>query len=101
MSGDDEIASTFHFPRGRMAAMHAANLTAELGNDAGGSFVAISTDRLAQSVNLGFEGFIPDDNWFHLAPGPGKIVRLRPFGPAPERISGEIRQLGSAHVISI
>ncbi|MDB5555710.1 MAG: beta-mannosidase [Rhizobium sp.] len=101
MSGDEEIASAFHFPRGRMAAMHAADLTAELGNDASGPFVAISTDRLAQSVNLGFEGFIPDDNWFHLAPGKPKLVRFARHGDGDERPTGEIRQLGSSNVIRL
>lgn len=97
-SGEQEIASAFHFPRGRMAAMHPATLVAEAGEDADGAFLALSTDRLAQSVNLSLPGYFPDDNWFHLAPGSQKTVRLRPHGASSERIAGEIRHLGAANV---
>ena len=96
-----EIASTFHFPRGRAAALQAATLVAEAGEDADGAFVAVASDRLAQSVSLAFPGYLPDDNWFHLAPGQQKIVRLHPFGEQPERIEGEIRQLGASSVIHV
>ncbi|MGV3551480.1 glycosyl hydrolase 2 galactose-binding domain-containing protein [Rhizobium sp.] len=99
--GDLEMVSAFHFPRGRAAAMHAASLGAELGEDADGAFIALATDRLAQSVSLTVPGYLPDDNWFHLAPGRKKIARLHPFGERPERIEGEIRQLGASSVIHI
>jgi beta-mannosidase len=97
----DEIASAFHFPRGRSSATHAASLVAEIGENAAGVHVTISSDRLAQSVSLAFPGYLPDDNWFHLAPGQPKRVRLRPFGERPERIEGEIRQLGSSSVLHL
>jgi beta-mannosidase len=61
----------------------------------------LSTDRLAQSVSIAAPGYLPDDNWFHLAPGQQKLVRLHPFGEKPDRIEGEIRQLGSSSVIHL
>lgn len=100
-SGDREVASAFHFPRGRTAAMHAATVIAKAGQDAEGDFLVLSTDRLAQSVNLAVPGYLPGDNWFHLAPGAQKIVRLLPVPGTPERPGGEIRHLGSTHVIHI
>ena len=99
--GETEIASAFHFPRGRPSAMHAAALTANVSEDADGVFVTVATERLAQSVSLTVPGYLPDDNWFHLAPGRQKIIRLHPFGERPERIEGEIRQLGSSGVIHV
>jgi beta-mannosidase len=99
MSGDIELATSFHFPRGRAAALHPSTLSAELGEDADGAFVMLSTDRLSQSVNLAVPGYLPDDSWFHLAPGRQKCVRLHPFGEQPERIEGEIRQLGASSVL--
>lgn len=99
--GDVEVASCFHFPRGRAAALHTAGLAAELGEDAEGAFILLSTDRLAQSVNLAVPGHLPGDNWFHLAPGRQKFIRLHPFGQRPERIEGEIRQLGASGVIQV
>jgi beta-mannosidase len=99
--GEAGCLDAFHFPRGRMAAMRPAVLSAELGEDAEGTFVALTADRLAQSVSLAFPGFLPDDNWFHLAPGEEKRVRLSPFGSRAERPSGEIRQLGSPTAIHL
>lgn len=101
MHGEAEVASAFHFPRGRMAAMHAVNVAADIGFDSAGAHVTLATDKLAQSVNLGFDGFIPDDNWFHLAPGRPKRVRLARHGRGDERPTGEIRQLGSSSVIRL
>lgn len=99
--GGAAVASAFHFPRGRAAALHAATLTATASENAEGAFVILSADRLAQSVSLAAPGHLPDDNWFHLAPGREKRVRLVPFGQKPERIEVEVRQLGSSHVIHL
>jgi beta-mannosidase len=99
--GNVEVATAFSFPRGRMAALHAANVSAEAGEDASGIFLSLATDRLAQSVSLAFPGWLADDNWFHLAPGASRIVRLRRHGSAEGGLSGEIRHLGSSSVIPI
>ena len=82
-----------------LALLH--QLAGVLGATSAGAFVAVSTDRLAQSVSLTVPGYLPDDNWFHLAPGRPKIIRLHPFGERPERIEAEIRQLGSSGVIHV
>ncbi|MBX9454939.1 MAG: glycoside hydrolase family 2 protein [Rhizobium sp.] len=100
-AGEREITSAYHFPRGRAAALHPAQITAEIGEDTDGAFVAVACDRLAQSVNLAFSGYLPGDNWFHLAPGRQKIVRLVPFGARPEQVAGEIRQLGTSSVLHV
>lgn len=99
--GDREIATAFHFPRGRAAALHAATVVANSGEDAEGAYLSLSTDRLVQSVSLAFPGWLPDDNWFHLAPGAARVVRLRPHGSGQAELSGEIRHLGSSGVIHI
>jgi beta-mannosidase len=100
--GDREIATAFHFPRGRTVALYAAKLVAETGEDASGVFLSLTTDRLVQSVSLAFPGWLADDNWFHLAPGgPSRIVRFRRHGSTEGGLSGEIRHLGSSSVIHI
>ena len=56
----------------------------------------LSAERFAQSVAIEVEGFLPTDNWFHLAPDSVKQVRLSPragTGPAA-RPTGDIRGLG-------
>ncbi|MET0358243.1 MAG: glycoside hydrolase family 2 protein, partial [Pararhizobium sp.] len=62
----------------------------------------IATDRLAQSVHIDCPGFLPSDNWFHLAPGAARRISLVPrqdrgdIGVTPARPSGEVAAIGSA-----
>ena len=68
------------FPLGRGGRGHAPTISARIERDAQGWSLLLATDRLAQSVHVLDDGFRPDDDWFHLAPGPEKRVRLRPRG---------------------
>ena len=81
--------------------MHAAAISAVAGEDDQGSFLSLSTDRVAQSVSLNFPGWLADDNWFHLAPGAPRIIRLRPHGGNEAALAGEIRHLGAPDIIAI
>lgn len=72
----DVLAEAFHFPLGRDAHRHELGLTARLEQDGAGWSLALSCARLAQSVRIVEPLYIPDDNWFHLAPGEEKRVRL-------------------------
>lgn len=79
-AGDQSlIAEAFHFPLGRAEALAEATITARLSEDAEGWSLVLSTDRLAQMVNLTVPGFRPSDNWFHLAPDEARTVRLVPL----------------------
>lgn len=91
----DMIAEAFHFPRGRASAMHAAALSATTEQKDGRWFLVLTTDRLAQSVSIGADGFRPADDWFHLAPGEAKTIALIAEENAPAEPHGEIRSLGS------
>ncbi|WP_164225885.1 hypothetical protein, partial [Stenotrophomonas maltophilia] len=59
------------------------------------------TPVLAQSVHVDIEGYRPDDNWFHLAPGETKRLELIPReGTAlSTRPTGEIRIAGSSRIV--
>ncbi|MCP8896607.1 glycoside hydrolase family 2 protein [Shinella daejeonensis] len=95
------LAEAFHFPQGRRAAIFPAVVTAVLEQDATGWALALSADRFAQSVMIEAKGFSPSDNWFHLAPGDVKTVRLTPLAPdRTGRPSGEIRGLGIEAAVS-
>ena len=72
------VSEAFHFPRGRTEAIFPAAVTAALRLDAEGWVLDLSADRFAQSVTIEVDGFLPSDNWFHLAPGGVKPVRLSP-----------------------
>ncbi len=90
----EEIATAFDFPLGRPAAQHACELVAELHEDNGWS-LSVSTDRFAQNVIIDVPGFLPSDNWFHLAPGEPRKIWLEPFAAEGHtKPSGQIRLPG-------
>ncbi|MEZ2129965.1 MULTISPECIES: glycoside hydrolase family 2 protein [unclassified Sinorhizobium] len=92
------IADSFHFPLGRSEAFHDAALEAVLSNEGRGWFLDLETDRLAQSVHIDVEGYRPEDDWFHLAPGAIKRIALIPRqDTAPDAVpTGEIQMAGNS-----
>jgi beta-mannosidase len=89
LSGE-EIAGAFHFPLGRSAARRNVQFTLELVESDQGFALDISTDRLAQNVQIDVAGFEVSDNWFHLAPGRPRRILLAGDG----KPSGEVRLAG-------
>jgi beta-mannosidase len=90
------LDEAFHFPLGRHGAARGARLAATLERDADGTDVLVlETDRVAQSVFVEDAVLEPEDNWFHLAPGRAKRIRLtsRADSDAPVRPSGLVRAL--------
>ena len=74
----EPIAEAFHFPLGRAAIPAAAGLKVSLEQDDRGWVVRISASSFAQSICIEDAAFVPEDNWFHLAPGYEKVVRMTP-----------------------
>ena len=95
--GQRLVAEAFHFPLGRTEALTRAALTAVVSEDEGRWLLTLSADRLAQSVHIEVPGFRPSDNWFHLAPGDAKTVRLVALGSA-EKPAGSVSALNSSAV---
>jgi beta-mannosidase len=94
---EEVLAEAFHFPLGRREALHDAALSALLVETADGFAVDVATDRLAQSVHIDVEGFLPSDSWFHLAPGTPRRIRLSPrLVGDPRRPAGRIGAIGSS-----
>jgi beta-mannosidase len=83
------LAEAFHYPTGRSLHPPGGVVSARIFEDARGWVMTLSTDRLLQSVHIEDDNFRPDDDWFDLAPGEPKQVRLqaRREGAKP---SGEI-----------
>lgn len=90
------VAEAFCFPLGRSAALHPATLTAEVGADASGWYVDVATSVFAQSVHLAVPGYLPAEDWFHLAADRPRRIRLEalPGTDASARPAGEVRTLG-------
>lgn len=73
------VVQAFHFPLGLPAGRDGdLGLSATVHPLEGGDFeLRLRSRRFAQSVVLTAEGFLPDDDCFHLAPGGERAVRLR------------------------
>ncbi len=59
-----------------------------------GYSLTIRTRRLAQWLAIDVPGFVPEDSWFHLAPGRERTLVLEPIG-TPGRLRGRVRALNS------
>jgi beta-mannosidase len=73
---------------------HAVNVV--LGEDRSGFFLELQTDTTARFVEIVDDGFVPDDNYFHLAPGRKKVVRFTPSHRAGKHVrpAGRVAVLG-------
>jgi beta-mannosidase len=85
----------FYFPLGLPSARVAnVGLTATARPREGGDFdLVLHTRAFAQSVALEVEGFAPDDDFFHIAPGAERTVRLRGGGSTSPR--GHVQPLNA------
>ncbi len=70
------LAQHFHFPLGRGVERHDVGLVAELISREVVHELTLCCQRLAQSIQIISPGFQSDDNWFHLAPGVPRKLRL-------------------------
>ena len=70
------ISEAFHFPNGRLFQTASLDLRATLTQDADAWVLALTTRALAQHVCIRADGFVPDDNWFHLSPLQPRRIRL-------------------------
>lgn len=88
------LAEDFHFPEGMDIPMRRADVRAEARWTEGGVVVAsIVSDAFLQSASIACEGFAPDDNHFHLAPGREKRVVFRPLAAGVARFAAHLEAL--------
>jgi beta-mannosidase len=74
------LADAYHFPLGFDSSKVSASVEAKLERDVSGDWhLALETDCLLRSVHIDCETHQPLENWFHLAPGSRKLVRLKPL----------------------
>jgi beta-mannosidase len=94
VAGDTVLAEAFHFPSGLSALREpSVGLSATAVPSEGGNYaLTVRTERFAQSVAIRAPQFLPDDNYFHLAPGTGRTVTLAPRDRArpPRSLSGTV-----------
>jgi beta-mannosidase len=94
------LAEAFHFPLGRSAALHVARFEHRLVEENGAWLLELSADALAQSVHIAMEHHRPEDDWFQMAPGAPRRIRLLPRDATPrtQKPCGTISQLGSRNL---
>jgi beta-mannosidase len=91
----EQLGATFYFPLG-LPATREPDVGLEATTQAGGDgevILSITTKRFAQSVAVDLEGGVPDDNYFHLAPGGRKTVRVKAAPGA--KVQGVVRALNA------
>ena len=72
----EPIAEAFHFPLGRAALPPPATIAASIERCPAGWRLRLKANSFASSVRIEDPAYRPHDDWFHLAPGREKIVRL-------------------------
>ncbi|EAV44806.1 beta-mannosidase protein [Roseibium aggregatum IAM 12614] len=84
----EQISEAHHFPLGRGHHRHFDAPEVNVHEDEAGTWsLMIVARRFLQSVAVDVPGFEPEDNWFHLAPGETRRVRLR-------QVEGDVRSDG-------
>lgn len=87
------IAQAFHFPAEARLQRVDLGLEADVARDGDDWSLRLRTRRLARAVHVDDGGFRAEDEWFHLAPGEERMVRLKPRGERAAVPDGEIHAL--------
>lgn len=93
------LAQAFYFPQGRKSVLHKPKLSASLVTRDEDIALSISCQRFAQTIAIDAPGFLPDDNYFHLAPGKARIIRFERCGVAAMP-KGSVACLGTRTAIA-
>jgi beta-mannosidase len=65
-------------------------------NQDGSLELSIRCSKFAQSVHVEAPGYVADDQYFHMAPDSGRVLRLQPRAPrGPERPAGSVHALNA------
>ncbi|WID99174.1 glycoside hydrolase family 2 protein [Bosea vestrisii] len=94
------LAEAFHFPLGRGHERHQCGLVAQLEREGENWSLVLSTQRFAQSVEIVDHGWRPEQNWFHLAPGEPRRIRLRQRPGVSVAPTGAVRAVNATDCVS-
>ncbi|MEQ1560362.1 MAG: glycoside hydrolase family 2 protein, partial [Methyloglobulus sp.] len=97
------IAESFFFPTG-LSAFPVTNigLTAKASILSDGNVqVTVSCNQLALAVHFDVNGFVPDEAYFHLAPGSQKTVLLKAIDSNSASFYGYVSAINASEMASI
>jgi beta-mannosidase len=89
------LSQACYFPERRIVQRADLALQASVQSIEGRWWLELATSRLARWVHIVDPDFLADDDWFHLAPGQTRRVRLTPRHPQARTPSGEVRALNA------
>ncbi len=99
-SGGMVVSGAVHLPGGHQRPVRTDVALCSVGRTVRDSVeLRISCTQFAQFVSVSTPGWIPSDDWFHLAPGEERVVTCVPVSNA--KFSGELRALNSHQVVSL
>ncbi|UZE47083.1 glycoside hydrolase family 2 protein [Rhodopseudomonas sp. P2A-2r] len=92
----DRPHEAFHF-LGPPTSAADQTIAVALGEDAAGFFLDLQVPTATRFVEIADNEFLPDDNYFHMACGHRRIVRLAP----PRHASGHLRPSGRVSALTL
>ena len=95
------LSQAFHFPAGRALPPRELGLEATLVPGEDGWSLRLACRSLAVAVHVEVPGFRAETDWFHLAPGQPRTIRLLPLGGAGDVPRGEVRALNALHAVGV
>ncbi len=102
-ASEQVLCEAFHFPLGLtqlplldLGLQASVKILAE-----GDAIVTVQCKRLALSVYFDVDGFIPEDNYFHLAPNSPKTIKMRPNKKRSLGIFGYVGAINLAETVTI
>ena len=95
------LSQAFHFPAGRALPPRELGLEARLAADGDGWSLQVACRSLAGGVHVEIPGHRAEADWFHLAPGWPRTVRLLPLDGAGGVPRGEVRALNALHGVAV
>ena len=101
-SGDGSTMSeAFHFPAGLSCRQESdiGLVATVVGRQADTIELNVRTVGFAQTVHVELAGHAPDDDYFHLAPGASRTVRLRRVDESRRAAMGRVKALNSRHEV--
>ena len=97
------ISEAFHFiQRNPGVPDRSVMLEASAESSAGRCRVRLQSDRFLHGVRIFANGYLPEDNYFHLAPGRAKTVEFRPLSAQPPKFKAliEAMNMEATHVVT-
>ena len=95
------LSQAFHFPIGRDLPIEDIGLDIQLIYKDDTWMLEIKTRLFAQAVRIDVDGYLPDDNWFHMAPTGERFIKLTSTAGSVCLPSGTVTALNSRKIYSV